>query len=161
MYALKDLTGKREERTMPRTVHIGDEWDAIEADEQFTEEEVRRAALNLLVGPSEMIDDATVIVSAEWERKEERIRGPIDHATGYRYFPEGDDLIVSIELRLSQWQRQTEPGEELQSAVRKIIQKRAEARIEEQIAEAEAQERAAQVSLAEKRARLEELRAKA
>lgn len=61
---------QREKEVMARAIYTGDHWNAIDSNEQFTKEEVRRAALELLIGPSELIDYATIIVSAEWERSE-------------------------------------------------------------------------------------------
>jgi hypothetical protein len=135
------------------------ESEVLGDDEQFTEAEVVDAALALITGDlSGHMDTLTVVVSAEWERKGFTQRGPIDEESSYRHYPEGDDLIVSVELRLSDWERKEPKALELQTAVRSIIAARAQDRVEAEIAALEIEERAAADALREKRLRLAALR---
>lgn len=144
-------------RTVKETAGYGPEQPA--ADEQFTERAVINQILQLLVEPTYGLNEPVATVSAEWERKSALVRGPIDDPHSYRYRPETDDLVVSLELRIDGFSRTNPAAAKLQEQVRAIIAQRAEARAAAEVAELEAAIEAKEVELTERQAELAALRA--
>ena len=116
------------------------------ADEKFSEESVRDAAMKLINDPAQA-EKLLVTVSAEWDRKEERMSGAINSTNVYRS-RNSSDHIITVQLRVESWDKD---AEEVVAEASKVLAWRADARKAAAIAEKQAK-------IAAMEAELEELR---
>jgi hypothetical protein len=92
------------------------------SNEKFTEPLIRELALEL-INNLDNTDDLLVTVTAEWDRKQERMSGPINSRNSYRR-SNSSDYIVTVQLRIPDYS--PEPAL-LLAAVNSVLTNREEA----------------------------------
>jgi isocitrate dehydrogenase kinase/phosphatase len=135
-----------------RTIKTHDEEDwsissdnGPEADELFTDPTLVNAVIDLIKDRATN-GETVAIVSAEWERKTAIVRSPLNEESP-SYRSARDDIIVSVELRLGDWEQRDADVQQVLTPVQAELTAREEQREAASVAELESQRAALAQSL--------------